>query len=118
MSKSKYEKELEKLGDEASNVFVPDEDNPDQFKKHPKIIICSTNPQKYMYPIMLKLEHSNIVRLQALNPYISTVLRIVDLFDWCMVLRLKRKRQAMNDKTNKKLITNEFILEKIPACRR
>jgi hypothetical protein len=40
------------------------------------------------------------------------------MFNWCMDLRLKRKRVTVHNKTGKKFIVNEYILEKIPACRR
>lgn len=109
--------ELEKLGHEANKVFVETEDNPDNWKQYPKIVVCSLDPQKYIYPVILKLEVSNVVRLESLNNYVSTILRICELFTWCMDIRLKRKRQSMNTRTGKILITNEYILEKIPACR-
>jgi len=110
--------ELLKLGKDAKNVYIESEDDPDAFKEHPQIIICNLDPKEYVYPIMMKLEHSNIVRLHALNNYLSTTLRIVDMFNWCMDLRLKRKRVTVHNKTGKKFIVNEYILEKIPACRR
>ena len=113
----RLQKELDKLGKEAQNIFVESKDNPDKYKEYPKIVVCSLDPQIYIYPIMLKLENSDIVKLEALNNYVSTILRVCELFQWCMDLRLKRKRQSINEKTGRILITNEYVLEKIPACR-
>lgn len=112
----KLQAELAKLGN--ADIFEPSKNNPDDFKEFPVIVVCKTNPKDYIYPIMLKLEHSNIVRLTAMNRYIATVLRICDLFTWCMDTRLKRKRVMRHIETNKPLIVNEYILEKIPPCRR
>jgi len=113
---TKLEFELRKLGKDAEKVFVESEDNPDDFKKYPKIVVCSLDPGRYIYPMMIKLENSNIVKLESLNNYIPCVLRLIELVKWSMDLRLRRKRQTTSEK-GKVLITNEFILEKIPACR-
>lgn len=111
----KLEVELKKLG--STKVFVESEDSPDYYKEHPLIVVCKNNPRDYIYPMMIKLETSNIVRLTAMNNYVSTVLRLADLFKWCMDIRIKRKRQMKHIESGKILIVNEFVLEKIPACR-
>lgn len=109
--------EIDKLGDEARNVFVDSEDSPDDFRNYPKIVVCKLDPGNYIYPTILKLENNNIIKYEALNNYVSTVLRVIELFSWCMDLRLKRKRISIQKSTGKKLLVNEYILEKIPACR-
>ena len=114
---AKLKLELDKLGREAEKVFIESEDNPDNWGKYPKLVVCSTEPQKYVYPLLLQLEHSNVIRLHALNNYVPTILRLQEMMIWCMDLRLKRKRMVINN-SGKKLIVNEYVLEKIPACRR
>lgn len=114
---NKLELELKKLGKDAKNVFVESEDTPDDFKQYPKIVVCTLDPARYIYPIMIKLEHSNIIKLESLNNYVPCILRLVELLKWSMDLRLKRKRQSIMEKTGRILLTNEYILEKIPACR-
>lgn len=109
------EREIKKLG--TTKLYVESEDEPDQFKDYPLIVVCKANPKDYIYPVMMKLETSNIVRLTAMNKYISTVLRIIELYNWCLDVRIKRKRQMNHIETGKVLIVNEYILEKIPACR-
>lgn len=113
---TKLDLELKKLG--KAKVYVDTEDDPDDFKEYPLIVVCKHEPREYIYPIMIKLENSNIIRLTAMNNYISTVLRICELFNWCIDIRLKRKRQMEHIVSKKTLIVNEYILEKIPACRR
>jgi hypothetical protein len=109
------EREIKKLG--TTKLYVDSEDDPDQFKDYPLIVVCKANPKDYIYPVMMKLETSNIVRLTAMNKYISTVLRIIELYNWCLDVRIKRKRQMNHIETGKTLIVNEYVLEKIPACR-
>jgi hypothetical protein len=109
--------ELDRLEKLSKDVFIESEDNPDDFKNYPKIVVCTLDPQKYAYPMLLKMENSNIVRIEVMNNYVSTVLRLIDLFRWCMDIRLKRKRVSIQMSTGKKIVVNEFILEKIPACR-
>lgn len=109
------EREIKKLG--TTKLYVESEDDPDQWKDYPLIVVCKNNPKDYIYPLMMKLETSNIVRLTAMNKYISTVLRIIELYHWCLDVRIKRKRQMNHIETKKALIVNEYILEKIPACR-
>ncbi len=112
----KLEMELKKLGN-TNNIFIESEGTPDDFKDYPLIVICKTNPKDYVYPVLIKLENNNIVRLSCMNNYISTVLRVIDLFKWSLDVRLQRKRQMKHIESGKILIVNEYILEKIPACR-
>lgn len=112
----KLEQELKKLGN--AKIFVESEETPDDFKQYPLIVVCKDSPKEYSYPLLMKLETSNLVRLTAMNNHLATCLRIVDMLSWCLDIRLKRKRQINHAKTGKILIVNEIVLEKIPACRR
>ncbi len=83
---------------EFEKVFVESEDNPDDFKQYPKIVVCTLDPGRYIYPMMIKLENSNIVKLESLNNYIPCILRLIELVKWSMDLRLRRKRQTTSEK--------------------
>lgn len=113
-----FQRELEKLGKEADDIFIETETNVDNFKQYPELIVCKHDPMPYLYPMMMKLEHHNIVRLLCMNKYTSTILRLSEIINWGVDIRLRRKKIVIQRGSTRKLIVNEFILEKIPACRR
>jgi len=112
----------EKLSDSmierfGSDVFVESAETPDDFKEFPKFVVCTTDPKNYAYPMLLKFDTCDIVRIQVMNKYVPCALRLIDLFKWCVDVRVKRKRVSTQIKTNKNIIVNEYVLHKIPACR-
>ena len=89
----------------------------DEYSEYP-IVIIAGDPQKCIWPIMIRLEQYNGIRLHACEPYMPTVSRIKELTGRYLEEVDRRKIVVKNRKTNQELEITETVFEFIPACKR
>ena len=84
------------------------------------IIIADKLPKEYAWVIIMELQHSDYVVLRAIDKYLGTVERLVNVFDNLGIKEESRENgvKTINLKNNTHIIVNQFILRKIPPLRK
>jgi len=85
---------------------------------HYPILIVAGETSKYVWPIMLRLEKNNGIKLHACEPHVPTISRLKELTGRYLEEVRRENIEVINEKNKHKLQVTEVVLEFIPACRR